>query len=54
MVLETLNFIRPRKPTELLSAWKTSSHPITSVKKTVEGGWRLEFELCSKVHTTTP
>jgi hypothetical protein len=27
MVLQALNFIRPRKPTQLLTAWKLSSYP---------------------------
>jgi hypothetical protein len=48
MVLHALNFIRPRKPTQLLTAWKISSHTMTCVMKTMNGRWRLEFKLCLK------
>jgi len=29
-------------------AWKTSSHLMTSVTKTISGEWRLESKLCVK------
>jgi hypothetical protein len=29
MALQVLHFIRPRKPTQLLTAWKISSHTLT-------------------------
>jgi hypothetical protein len=48
MVLQALNFIHPRKPTQFLIAWKINSHTMICVMKTMNGGWRLEFKLCSK------
>jgi hypothetical protein len=36
MVLQALNFIHPRKPTQFLTAWKISSHTMICVIKTME------------------
>jgi hypothetical protein len=47
-VFQALHFIHPRKPTQLLNAWKISSHTMICVTKTMNGGWRLAFKLCSK------
>jgi hypothetical protein len=47
MVLQALNFIHPRKPMKLLTAWKISSHTMICVKKTMNSGWWVEFKLCS-------
>jgi hypothetical protein len=48
MVLQALNFIRQKKPMQLLTVSKLSSHHIICVMKTMNGGWRLEFKLYSK------
>jgi hypothetical protein len=45
MVLQAQNFIRLRKPTQLLTLWKFSSHHMICVTKTMNGGWRLRFKL---------
>jgi hypothetical protein len=45
MALQALNFIRYRKPTQLLTPWKISPYSMTCVTKTINGGWRLEFKL---------
>jgi hypothetical protein len=48
MVLQALYFIRPRKPMQLLTAWKISSHTMICVTKTINCGLKLEFKLCLK------
>jgi hypothetical protein len=40
-----LKFIPPRKPRQLLTVWKFSSHHMSCVTKTMNGGWRLKFKL---------
>jgi hypothetical protein len=52
--LRTVSLVRERKPVQLQTAWKTSSHRITCVKKTMNGTWRLESKLYSKLQTVTP
>jgi hypothetical protein len=47
VVLQALNFIHPRKPTQLPIVWKFNSHHMICVTKTVNGGCRLEFKHCS-------
>jgi hypothetical protein len=54
MVLQSLNVIQQKKPTQLLTVSKLSSHHIICVTITMNGGWRLEFKLYSKPQTTTP
>jgi hypothetical protein len=54
MVLQALNFIHPRKPTQLLTAWKISSHTMICVTKTMKGGWRLELKLLEAVDNKPP
>jgi hypothetical protein len=34
--------------------WKTSSRQMTCATKTMNGGWRLEFKLCSNLLKITP
>jgi hypothetical protein len=36
--LQALNFIHPRKPAQLLTAWKIGSHTMICVMKTMNGG----------------
>jgi hypothetical protein len=40
-----LKFHSSSNPTQLLTAWKISSHTMTCVTKTMNDGWRLEFKL---------
>jgi hypothetical protein len=54
MVLQALDFIHPRKPTQLPTVWKFSSHHMICVTKTMNGGWWLEFNLYSKTQKTAP
>jgi hypothetical protein len=49
MVFKALNFNHYRNPTQLLTPWKISSHPMTCVTTTMNCGWWLEFKLCSKL-----
>jgi hypothetical protein len=51
---EALNFIRPRKLTQLLTAWKISSHPMACVTKTMKGGWRLRFQALLEAIDNSP
>jgi hypothetical protein len=45
MVLQALNFIHQKKPTQLLAVCTLSSHHIIWVMKAMNGGWRLELKL---------
>jgi hypothetical protein len=45
IVHQALNFIHQKKPTQLLTVWKLSSHHMDCVMKTMNGEWRLEFKL---------
>jgi hypothetical protein len=47
-VLQALNFIRPRNPTQLLTAWKICSNPMACGMETMNSGCRLEVKLCSR------
>jgi hypothetical protein len=42
-----LKFHPSEKANAIADAWKISSHTMTCVKKTTNGGLRLEFKLCS-------
>jgi hypothetical protein len=49
MVLQASNFILQIKPTQLPTVWKFSSRHMIYVRITMNGGWRLEFKLYSKL-----
>jgi hypothetical protein len=41
--------LKNRRPMQLLIAWNSSSHHMTCVTTTMNGWWRLESKLCSKL-----
>jgi hypothetical protein len=48
MALQALNITLSKKPTQLPTVWKFSSHNMIYVTNPMNGGWRLEFKLYSK------
>jgi hypothetical protein len=50
----SLTFHPLEKAKAIATAWKISSHRMTCVTKTMNGGWRLEFKLYSKLWITFP
>jgi hypothetical protein len=39
----------PLEKAKTIADWKSSSHVMTCVTTTMNGGWGLEFKLCSKL-----